>query len=108
MHGCPSQDLFALMSQIRYLRVNIVPLSERRQAVSRRAKPRRAPLVISAGALHTPGAAGGTNAPARSLDSSVIAGLDPAIQRLLDARLKAGHDIVDPLSAPAHSLSAGN
>jgi hypothetical protein len=25
---------------------------------------------------------------------SVIAGLDPAIQRFLDARLEAGHDIV--------------
>jgi hypothetical protein len=32
----------------------------------------------------------------------VIAGLDPAIQRLLDARLKAGHDIVNLLSAPVH------
>jgi len=30
------------------------------------------------------------------------AGLNPAIQRLLDARLKAGRDIVNPLSAPVH------
>jgi hypothetical protein len=96
------------MSQIRYSGVNIAHMSKARQAESRRAKPWRPPLAISAGALHTPEAASGTNAPARSLDSSVIAGLDPAIQRLLDARLKAGHDIVDPLSAQVHSLSAGN
>jgi hypothetical protein len=43
-----------------------------------------------------------SSAAAHSLDSPVIAGLDSAIQRLLDAWLKAGHELVNPPSAPQH------
>jgi hypothetical protein len=46
----------------------------------------------------TPCAEGST--ATHSFDSSVIAGLHPAIQRILDA--KAGHDILSPLDAFAH------
>jgi hypothetical protein len=67
MHGGRSQDLSALMSQIRYLRVNIAHMSGGRQAVSRRAMPWRPPLAISAGAVHTPGSAKGL-APAQELN----------------------------------------
>jgi hypothetical protein len=31
-----------------------------------------------------------------------LPGFDPAIQHLLDDRLKAGHELVNPLSAPRH------
>jgi len=43
-----------------------------------------------------------SSAATHSLDSLVIAGLDPAIQYFLDARVTPGHDMVNRLNAPVH------